>query len=422
METDSAVAHCPVSNMFIRSGVMPLARYRAEGIRVGLGSDVAGAPELSIITQMREGFYQQNSRHTLDPDGPRPPGPLDWLRLGTLGGAEALGLDADIGSLEVGKEADLIAVDVEAGRPPGAGACGDVGGGRQPPHLPRAPGHGPGRLGAWESAAPRGVATTSIHLMAALLGIDLGTSSVKAVVIDEAGTAPRGRLARDPHGGAGAEPRRAGPGRPGGRTRSWPCVPALHEARVREVDAIGLDGHMHGFALLDAKHRPVGHAITWADQRTASLIPELEAHVGVGTFLSIAGTRPAAGFMAPTMVWLQRHEPARLDAAAVAVMPKDYLRLRLTGEVASDISDASAHGPLRHRGADLVVTSSAPAWACPERLLPPLLESSAVAGRLTRAAADGAGPASRASRSWRAAPTSPPRPSPTGSSTRAAAR
>ena len=105
---------------------MPLARYRAEGIRVGLGSDVAGAPELSILTQMRDGFYQQNSRHTMDPDGPPLPGPLDWLRLGTLGGAEALGLDADIGSLEVGKEADLIAVDIEAGRPPGASDCEDV--------------------------------------------------------------------------------------------------------------------------------------------------------------------------------------------------------------------------------------------------------------------------------------------------------
>jgi cytosine/adenosine deaminase-related metal-dependent hydrolase len=112
--------------MFIRSGVMPLTRYQDEGIRVGLGTDVAGAPELSVVTQMRAGFYQQNARSTMLPEHPRVPSPLDWLRLGTLGGAEALGLHDRIGSIEVGKEADLIAVDPELGRPPGAEPCADV--------------------------------------------------------------------------------------------------------------------------------------------------------------------------------------------------------------------------------------------------------------------------------------------------------
>ena len=161
---------------------------------------------------------------------------------------------------------------------------------------------------------------------------------------------------------------------------------ALHEARVHEVAAIGLDGHTHGFVLLDDQQRPVGRAITWADQRAAGLIPEIEAEVGVGTFLSIAGTRPAAGFMGPTMVWLARHDPGQLEAAAVAVMPKDYLRLRLTGEVASDVSDASATA---------LFDITARTWSAelcgrlgvPERLLPPLLESSALAGRLSHAAA-----------------------------------
>ena len=120
VESRSAIAHCPVSNMFISSGVMPLARYRAAGLRIGLGSDVAGAPELSIVTQMREGFYQQSSRRSMDPQQPPVPEPLDWLRLGTLGGAEALGLGADIGSLEAGKDADLIVVDVDRCRPPEA--------------------------------------------------------------------------------------------------------------------------------------------------------------------------------------------------------------------------------------------------------------------------------------------------------------
>jgi guanine deaminase len=75
VETDSAIAHCPVSNMFIRSGVMPIARYLDEGLRIGLGTDVAGAPELSVITQMRLGFFQHNSRASLLAEAPPVPGP-----------------------------------------------------------------------------------------------------------------------------------------------------------------------------------------------------------------------------------------------------------------------------------------------------------------------------------------------------------
>ena len=119
-DSGAAVSHCPVSNMFISSGVMPLARYQAAGIPLGLGSDVAGAPELSIITQMREGFYQHSSRSTLDPAHPKAPSSLEWLRLGTLGGAQAMRIDDTIGSIEAGKEADLILADPELGAPPGA--------------------------------------------------------------------------------------------------------------------------------------------------------------------------------------------------------------------------------------------------------------------------------------------------------------
>jgi guanine deaminase len=111
-ETGTAVAHCPASNLFLSSGAMRLARYREAGIRVGLGSDVSGGPELSIFANMRAGAYTQSGLHVLaEGRGPEPLGPLAWLRLGTLDGAAALGLDAQIGSLEAGKEADVIAVD-----------------------------------------------------------------------------------------------------------------------------------------------------------------------------------------------------------------------------------------------------------------------------------------------------------------------
>ena len=83
---------------------------------------------------------------------------------------------------------------------------------------------------------------------------------------------------------------------------------ALHEADNPDINGVGCAGHMHGGVLLDAASQPLGRAITWADQRASGLIPELESDIGVETFLSIAGTRPAAGFMGPTMAWLRRRD------------------------------------------------------------------------------------------------------------------
>lgn len=108
----SAVAHCPASNLFLSSGMMRTARYREAGIRVGLGSDLAAGPELSIFTVMRAAAVTQRVLVLgRDVDDAAQLDPLDWLRMGTLDGARALGLEDRIGTLEVGKEADLIVVD-----------------------------------------------------------------------------------------------------------------------------------------------------------------------------------------------------------------------------------------------------------------------------------------------------------------------
>jgi guanine deaminase len=111
VETGTRLAHCPASNLFIGAGVMPLARYLGARLSVGLGSDVSGGPDASIFSVMRVGAYAQMARRSLVGDEGPILGPLDWLRLGTIDGARALGLDASIGSLESGKEADLIAID-----------------------------------------------------------------------------------------------------------------------------------------------------------------------------------------------------------------------------------------------------------------------------------------------------------------------
>jgi guanine deaminase len=111
VETGTRVAHCPASNLFLASGVMPLGRYLEAGLAVGLGSDVAAGPDLSIFTQMRVGFYSWNAMRVAGQvDAPVLP-PLEWLRMGTLGGAAVLGIDDVTGSLEAGKEADLILID-----------------------------------------------------------------------------------------------------------------------------------------------------------------------------------------------------------------------------------------------------------------------------------------------------------------------
>jgi guanine deaminase len=111
VETETRVAHCPASNLFLASGVMPLARYLDAGLAVGLGSDVAAGPDLSIFTAMRVGAYTQNALRVVRGDPGEVLGPLDWLRMGTLEGARVLGLEEEIGSLEAGKAADLILVD-----------------------------------------------------------------------------------------------------------------------------------------------------------------------------------------------------------------------------------------------------------------------------------------------------------------------
>ncbi|TFG68327.1 MAG: guanine deaminase [Thermomicrobiales bacterium] len=111
VESGTHVAHCPASNLFIGAGIMPFARYRAAGLSLGLGSDVSGGPDASIFSVMRVGAYAHMARRSLVGIEGDVLDSLSWLRAGTLDGARALGLGDVIGSLEAGKEADLIAVD-----------------------------------------------------------------------------------------------------------------------------------------------------------------------------------------------------------------------------------------------------------------------------------------------------------------------
>lgn len=169
------------------------------------------------------------------------------------------------------------------------------------------------------------------------LGIDIGTSSVKAALVDEAGTiveqssAPLS-VARPKAGWSEQDP------------ADWwaasnAAVTALSPAARKQVRAIGLSGQMHGATLLDAADRPLRPAILWNDGRSAAECAELERRVPKSR--AITGNLAMPGFTAPKLLWVKRHEPDTFASTASVLLPKDYVRLRMTGEKATDLSDAS---------------------------------------------------------------------------------
>ena len=137
---------------------------------------------------------------------------------------------------------------------------------------------------------------------------------------------------------------------------------------------------MHGLVALDAAGRVLRPAILWNDQRTGEECAEIEDLIGVDRLVELTGNRALAGFTAPKLLWLRRHEPAVFDRIDRICLPKDYVRLRLTGEWATDVADASGTLLLdvsRRRWSEEVLA----ALDIPLTWLPPALESPEISGR-----------------------------------------
>jgi xylulokinase len=171
------------------------------------------------------------------------------------------------------------------------------------------------------------------------LGIDIGTSSVKAVLID----AEQRILASK------SEPltvERPHPGWSEQDPDSWieatsAAIDALckeHSAELKRLRGIGLSGHMHGATLLDHADRPLRPCILWNDGRSAEEAAELDADP---RFREITGNIVFPGFTAPKLVWVHRHEPKIFGDVARVLLPKDYVRLWLSGSCGSDMSDSA---------------------------------------------------------------------------------
>ncbi|MCA9184218.1 MAG: xylulokinase [Pirellulaceae bacterium] len=179
--------------------------------------------------------------------------------------------------------------------------------------------------------------------MSVFLGIDIGTSGTKTLAIDSSGKILSDASAsypayhpqplwseQDPEDWWNATVK---------TVRS-----AIKSAKLRPADvrAIGLSGQMHGSVFLDKKNRVIRRALLWNDQRTAAECEEIEQRAGGRKALIKMVANPAlTGFTAPKILWLRNHEPRNFDKLAKVLLPKDDVRRRLTGEYATEVSDAS---------------------------------------------------------------------------------
>jgi xylulokinase len=171
-----------------------------------------------------------------------------------------------------------------------------------------------------------------------LVGIDVGTTATKGLAIDPDGTVrARAEASYDL-----ATPR---PGWAEQDPEDWwrATETVLRELREAAGDpaGIGLSGQMHGLVALDAQDRVLRPAILWNDQRTQAECGAIEQTIGLEKLINLTGNRALTGFTAPKLLWLRRHEPDTYERIARIALPKDYVRLRLTGEHATDVSDAS---------------------------------------------------------------------------------
>jgi xylulokinase len=179
--------------------------------------------------------------------------------------------------------------------------------------------------------------------MAYYLGIDIGTSGTKSLLIDESGAAIAEATATYPLATPKPLWTEQDPEDWWLATKSTiKAVMKKSKLKPSEVRAIGLSGQMHGSVFLNAKGKVIRPALLWNDQRTSSECDEITNRAGGREALIRMVANPAlTGFTAPKLLWLRNNEPKNYEALKVLLLPKDDVRRRLTGELATDVSDAS---------------------------------------------------------------------------------
>ena len=224
------------------------------------------------------------------------------------------------------------------------------------------------------------------------MGVDLGTSSTKAVIID----LRNGRLLSSAACEYGIDTPQPGWAEQDPAVWYRAAVQTMRQALAESglppeaIGGIGLAGQMHSMVCLDRHLSPLRPAIIWADQRSRREVQAVVEQLGVEQLGRWTGNPLATGFMLASWLWLRQNEPGLADAVRWLLLPKDYLRLRLTGELGSEASDAastSLFDPARRQ------------WSAPlldalqidPRRLPPVFASAAVAGGLLAGVAEETG-------------------------------
>lgn len=223
--------------------------------------------------------------------------------------------------------------------------------------------------------------------MAYYLGLDIGTSGAKALLVDEQGT----KIASHTHEYPLSTPR---PLWAEQDPATWwnGCVTATRSVlRQTNLDpsaiaGIGLSGQMHGSVFLDHANNVLRPALLWCDQRTQAECDWITEQVGRDNLAALISNPVLPGFTAPKIVWLREHEPETYARVAKVLLPKDYIRLMLTGIYATEVSDASGTAlfdvAYRKWSADMLAATDIPAsW------MPPCAESVEITGHVSSAAA-----------------------------------
>jgi len=221
------------------------------------------------------------------------------------------------------------------------------------------------------------------------LGLDIGTGGSRALLIDNQGKVKAGFTA--PHEDMRMERPLWAEQDPDNWLEAAQAAirGVLAQASVPgdQVAGLGLSGQMHGLVMLDSALRVIRPALIWCDQRSQPQVDAINRQIGSEAVLGYTANPVLTGFTLPKLLWVRDHEPAQFARLRKMLLPKDYIRFRLTGEFASEVSDASGTAlfDVVHRRWAFELVDR---LALDRSILPPVYESSEVTGKVSKEASE----------------------------------